>query len=261
MALDVIELQAFYASPLGQVARRILSARLRSPFGRIFAASRSPASAMPTPISPIFRDEAERAIALMPASARRRRSGRARALRLGARRSFPAAFGRCFARSRDHRSRARGLRQSARAPHGGLADAEARRPDHRHRAEPARALGSARHDAFRPGPALQPRPAHRSFARGARSRPSSRTEALFVPPLDRALILRSAVAFERDRPCLSLAFRRHPSDRGREAGLSRAAGLASAREPGALRADVRTDRSLAALHLPPGSGFCPRPAP
>ena len=67
MALDVIQLQAFYASPLGQVARRILSARLRSlwPDLRGFAlAGVGYASAY----LPIFRDETDRTIALMPAA-------------------------------------------------------------------------------------------------------------------------------------------------------------------------------------------------
>ena len=65
MALDVIQLQAFYASPLGQVARRILSARLRSlwPDLRGFAlAGVGYASAY----LPIFRDETGRAKALRP---------------------------------------------------------------------------------------------------------------------------------------------------------------------------------------------------
>ena len=67
MALDVIDLQTFYASPVGQVARRILSARLRS----IWPDLRGQALAgigYANAYLAIFRDEAERAIALMPAT-------------------------------------------------------------------------------------------------------------------------------------------------------------------------------------------------
>src|SRR3984893_19065781 len=67
MALDVIDLQAFYASPVGQVPRRILSARLRSiwPDLRGYALA---GIGYGSAYLAIFRDEAERVIALMPAT-------------------------------------------------------------------------------------------------------------------------------------------------------------------------------------------------
>jgi SAM-dependent methyltransferase len=204
MALDVIQLQVFYASPLGQVARRILSARLRSlwPDLRGFAlAGVGYASAY----LPIFRDETDRTIALMPAA-----QGVAVWPRQG-----PSASA---------------LIDPLMLP---LGDASLDRAIIVHALEASgnpKELLSEIWQTLKPGgriiviapnrrglwarldttPFGQGQPFSRAqltgLLREALFTPEVSTEALFVPPLNRALILRSAVAFERAGHALSLPF-------------------------------------------------------
>jgi SAM-dependent methyltransferase len=197
MALDVIDLQAFYASPVGQVARRILSARLRSiwPDLRGYALA---GIGYGSAYLAIFRDEAERVIALMPAT-----QGVAIWPRTG-----PSASA---------------LVDPFLLP---LADASLDRVIIVH----ARELLSEIWQTLKPGgriiviapnrrglwarldttPFGQGQPFSRGqltgLLREALFTPELWTEALFVPPLNRALILRSAVAFERTGHALSLPF-------------------------------------------------------
>jgi len=204
MALDVVELQAFYGSPVGQVARRILSARLRSiwPDLRGFAlAGVGYANAYLT----IFRDEAERTVALMPAA-----QGVAVWPRTG-----PSASA---------------LVDPVLLP---LGEASLDRVLLVHALEACgnpRELLSEVWQALKPGgriiviapnrrglwarldttPFGQGQPFSRAqltgLLREALFTPELWTEALFVPPLNRALFLRSAVAFERTGHALSLPF-------------------------------------------------------
>jgi len=204
MALDVIDLQTFYASPVGQVARRILSARLRS----IWPDLRGQALAgigYANAYLAIFRDEAERAIALMPAT-----QGVTIWPRTG-----PSASA---------------LVDPFLLP---LGDASLDRVIIVHALETCgnpRELLSEVWQALKPGgriiamapnrrglwarldttPFGQGQPFSRAqltgLLREALFTPELWTEALFVPPLDRALVLRSAVAFERTGHALSLPF-------------------------------------------------------
>jgi SAM-dependent methyltransferase len=204
MALDVIQLQAFYASPLGQVARRILSARLRFiwPDLRDFAVA---GVGYASTYLAIFRDEAERAIALMPAT-----QGVAVWPRNG-----PSASA---------------LVDPLLLP---LGDASLDRVIIVHALETCgnpRELLSEVWQTLKPGgriiviapnrrglwarldttPFGQGQPFSRAqltgLLREALFTPELQTEALFVPPLNRGLILRSAVAFERTGHALSLPF-------------------------------------------------------
>ena len=66
MHLDAVDLKAFYASPLGQVARRLLGARLKSRFGNLKNA-RVFGLGFATPYLGAIRSEADVLGALMPA--------------------------------------------------------------------------------------------------------------------------------------------------------------------------------------------------
>jgi SAM-dependent methyltransferase len=204
MALDVIDLQAFYASPVGQVARRILSARLRSiwPDLRGFAVA---GIGYPNAYLAIWRDEAERTIALMPAS---------QGVTIWPRNGPSAST----------------LVDPYLLP---LSDASLDRVVIVHALEvtgnPRELLGEI-WQTLKPGgriiviapnrrglwarldttPFGQGQPFSRAqltgLLREASFTPELWTEALFVPPFDRALILRSAIAFERTGHALSLPF-------------------------------------------------------
>ncbi|SDR61928.1 Methyltransferase domain-containing protein [Rhizobiales bacterium GAS191] len=204
MALDVIDLQTFYGSPVGQVARRILSARLRS----IWPDLRGQALAgigYANAYLAIFRDEAERTLALMPAS-----QGVTIWPRTG-----PSASA---------------LVDPFLLP---LSDDSLDRVIIVHALEVCgnpRELLSEIWQTLKPGgriiviapnrrglwarldttPFGQGQPFSRAqltgLLREALFTPELWTEALFVPPLNRALVLRSAVAFERTGHALSLPF-------------------------------------------------------
>lgn len=204
MALDVIQLQAFYSSPLGQVARRILSARLRSiwPDLRGFAlAGVGYASAY----LPIFREEAERAVALMPAT-----QGVAIWPRQGPSSSAlidPLLLPLSDA-SLDRVIIVHALEASG-SPKELLSEIwQTLKPGGRIIViAPNRRGLWARLDTT---PFGQGQPFSRAqltgLLRESLFTPEVTTEALFVPPLNRALILRSAVAFERAGHALSLPF-------------------------------------------------------
>jgi len=204
MALDVIQLQAFYSSPLGQVARRILSARLRSiwPDLRGFAlAGVGYASAY----LPIFREEAERAVALMPAT-----QGVAIWPRQGPSSSAlidPLLLPLSDA-SLDRVIIVHALEASG-SPKELLSEIwQTLKPGGRIIViAPNRRGLWARLDTT---PFGQGQPFSRAqltgLLRESLFTPEITTEALFVPPLNRALILRSAVAFERAGHALSLPF-------------------------------------------------------
>jgi SAM-dependent methyltransferase len=66
MHLDVVDLKEFYASPLGQVVRRILNARLRARWGRL-SGLRVFGLGYACPYLGAFREEAKGLAALMPA--------------------------------------------------------------------------------------------------------------------------------------------------------------------------------------------------
>jgi SAM-dependent methyltransferase len=66
MSLDVVDLREFYHRPLGQVARRVLRAKLRARFSDVVGL-RVLGVGFATPFMGVFREEAERVLAFMPA--------------------------------------------------------------------------------------------------------------------------------------------------------------------------------------------------
>jgi len=67
MSLDVVDLRAFYAQPLGTVARRFISRGIRARWKDIHGL-RVVGVGYPTPYLGLFREEAERCLAFMPAA-------------------------------------------------------------------------------------------------------------------------------------------------------------------------------------------------
>ncbi|MEQ1888459.1 MAG: methyltransferase domain-containing protein [Alphaproteobacteria bacterium] len=67
MHLDVIDLHAFYSSPLGHAARRAIGQKIRQIWPNLAGQSLLGMGYAP-PYLPLFQDEASRALALMPAS-------------------------------------------------------------------------------------------------------------------------------------------------------------------------------------------------
>ncbi|MGA8172832.1 MAG: methyltransferase domain-containing protein [Methylocystis sp.] len=68
MSLDVVDLRAFYDSPLGEVARRLVSRVLRARWERQTAGLRLLGVGYATPYLEDFKGQAERALAFMPAA-------------------------------------------------------------------------------------------------------------------------------------------------------------------------------------------------
>jgi SAM-dependent methyltransferase len=66
MSMDVVDLRAFYHGRLGQVARRILRAKLRARFPDV-TGLRVLGAGFAAPFLGVFREEAERVLAFMPA--------------------------------------------------------------------------------------------------------------------------------------------------------------------------------------------------
>lgn len=66
MSLDVVDLREFYHRPLGQVARRVLRAKMRGRFDDV-TGLRVLGAGFATPFLGVFRDEAGRVMAFMPA--------------------------------------------------------------------------------------------------------------------------------------------------------------------------------------------------
>jgi SAM-dependent methyltransferase len=204
MAPDVIDLQAFYASALGQVARRILSARLRSIWPDVRGLAVAGIGYAPSYLS-LFREEAERVVAFMPAAQGacvwpRQGPCAAALVDPGLLPVGDASLDRIlvvhaletFGNPRDLLSEA----WQALKPGGRLLVVV-----------PSRRGLWARLDTT---PFGQGQPFSRAqltgLLREAMFTPELWTEALFVPPFHRALILRLAIPFERAGHALSLPF-------------------------------------------------------
>src|SRR5881392_321806 len=67
MSLDVVDLRNFYAQPLGTVARRFVSRGIRARWSNT-RAQRIAGIGYATPYLGLFREEAERCLAFMPAA-------------------------------------------------------------------------------------------------------------------------------------------------------------------------------------------------
>ncbi len=67
MSIDVVDLRNFYAQPLGVAARRFISRGIRARFADLRGA-RVLGVGYPTPYLGLFREEAERSLAFMPAA-------------------------------------------------------------------------------------------------------------------------------------------------------------------------------------------------
>src|SRR5438552_8301369 len=67
MSLDVVDLRNFYAQPLGTVARRFVSRGIRARWGDT-RGQRIAGVGYATPYLGLFREEAERCLAFMPAA-------------------------------------------------------------------------------------------------------------------------------------------------------------------------------------------------
>jgi SAM-dependent methyltransferase len=204
MALDVIDLQTFYASPVGQVARRILSARLRSIWPDLRGLSLAGIGYANAYLT-MFRDEAERVIALMPATQGVTiwpRAGPSASVLVD---PFLLPLGDA---SLDRMIIVHALEVCGN-PRDLLTEVwQTLKPGGRIIViAPNRRGLWARLDTT---PFGQGQPFSRAqltgLLREALFTPELWTEALFVPPIDRALILRSAVAFERTGHALSLPF-------------------------------------------------------
>src|SRR5437588_6211795 len=75
MSLDVVDLRNFYAQPLGTVARRFVSRGIRLRWSDT-RAQRIAGIGYATPYLGLFREEAERCLAFMPAAQGDRKSTR-----------------------------------------------------------------------------------------------------------------------------------------------------------------------------------------
>ena len=67
MSLDVVDLRNFYAQPLGVVARRFVGRGIRARWPDL-RGQRVAGIGYPTPYLGLFREEAERCLAFMPAA-------------------------------------------------------------------------------------------------------------------------------------------------------------------------------------------------
>lgn len=195
MALDVVDLRDFYARPLGEIARRILRAKLRARWPSVDGL-RVLGFGYATPYLGVFRGEAERLIAFSPAQqgviAWPETPPQSSALVEGDMWPLPdAAVDRIVAVHALETSDAAGelLREAWRclAPGGRLIVVA-----------PNRRGAWAQTDAT---PFGHGRPFSRSqltdLLREAMFTPEGWDEALFMWPVERGLLLRSAFAFER----------------------------------------------------------------
>ena len=205
MSLDVVDLRNFYAQPLGTVARRFVSRGIRSALEPIRARSGSPGIGYATPYLGLFREEAERCLAFMPAAQGvvKWPSARPTLTALVEELDLPladAAVDRVLlvhALEMSHDAEAM-LREVWRVLARGRA-AACRDP------EPARRVGAHRHDAVRPWPALFAFADHHAVARDLVH--ADRLGRSAVRAADRARwFLRSAVAWERTGATLSAPF-------------------------------------------------------
>lgn len=195
MALDVVDLRDFYARPLGELARRILRAKLRARWPDVRGA-RVLGVGFATPYLGVFRDDAERLLAFCPAQMGvaawpPERPNAASLVEDGMWPLPDAAVDRIIAAHalETSESAADLLREAWRclAPGGRLIAIA-----------PNRRGAWAQSDAT---PFGHGRPFSRSqltdLLREALFAPEGWDEALFMPPMERRLMLRSALAFER----------------------------------------------------------------
>lgn len=195
MALDVVDLRDFYARPLGEIARRILRGKLRARWPDV-RGQRVLGIGYATPYLGVFRDDAERLLAFCPA-------------------------GMGVAPWPDGRPNAAALVDDGMWP---LPDASADRIVATHALETSDSAVETLREAWRclaPGGRLiviapnrrgawakvdttpfgHGRPFSRSqltdVLKEALFAPEGWDEALFMPPMERGLMLRSAFAFER----------------------------------------------------------------
>ena len=206
MSLDVVDLRNFYGQRLGMVARRFVGRGIRARCGATRAACACSASAMPTPYLGLFREEAERCLAFMPAAqgvvkwptdaADAGRAGRRIRVAAARRRGRPRAAGAC-AGNDARRGRRCCARRGACWRRGGRLLAVV----------PNRRGLWARMDTT---PFGHGRPYSRSqikqLLRETWFTPTGWSEALYVPPVARGWFLRSAVAWERTGATLSAPF-------------------------------------------------------
>ncbi|WP_222876247.1 methyltransferase domain-containing protein [Terrihabitans soli] len=195
MSMDVVDLRAFYHGRLGQVARRILRAKLRARFADV-AGLRVLGAGFAAPFLGIFRDEAERVLAFMPAEqgVMDWQSGRGAASALVEEEIWPlpdAAVDRIvLIHALENADNPREvLRECWRclAPGGKLIVVVPNRQGAWSRLETT--------------PFGHGRPYSRSqltnLLREAQFAPVNWTEALMFPPIDRGMVVRSAVWLER----------------------------------------------------------------
>ena len=151
--MDVVDLRNFYAQRLGTVARRFIGRGIRARWADT-ASLRVLGIGYATPYLGLFREEAERCLALMPApqGVVRWPSSKPALAALVEEDDLPLTdaavdrvlLGACAGK----------LGRPGRAAARSLAGAGRRRPIARRGAEPARTLGAHGHDAVRPRPAL-----------------------------------------------------------------------------------------------------------
>ena len=219
MSNDVVDLRNFYAQRLGTVARRFVGRGIRS-LWKDTRGQRVLGIGYATPYLGLFREEAERCLAFMPAA-----QGVVK---------WPSASPALVA-----------LVDEYELP---LPDAAVDRVLLVHALEMSHDAGSLLREIWRvlsaggrvlavvpnrrglwaridTTPFGHGRPYSRSqithLLREAWFTPTSWGEALYMPPVSRGWFLRSAVAWERTGATIARAFRRRPSGRGDQAGLSR----------------------------------------
>jgi SAM-dependent methyltransferase len=195
MSMDVVDLRSFYHGRLGQVARRILRAKLRARFADV-TGLRVLGAGFAAPFLGIFRDEAERVLAFMPAEqgVMDWQSGRGAASALVEEDIWPlpdAAVDRIvLVHALENADNPRELlRECWRclAPGGKLIAVVPNRRGAWSRME-ATPFGHGR--PYSRGQLT-------NLLRDAQFAPVNWTEALMFPPIDRGMVLRSAVWLER----------------------------------------------------------------
>ncbi len=195
MSMDVVDLRSFYHGRLGQVARRILRAKLRARFADV-AGLRVLGAGFAAPFLGVFRDEAERVLAFMPAEqgVMDWQSGRGAASALVEEETWPlpdAAVDRIvLIHALENADNPRDLlRECWRclAPGGKLIAIVPNRRGAWSRME-ATPFGHGR--PYSRGQLT-------NLLRDAQFAPVNWTEALMFPPINRGVVLRSAVWLER----------------------------------------------------------------
>ena len=164
MSIDVIDLRSFYSSSLGEVARRVVHKIVRQRFSNCSGYSILGVG-YATPYLEVFREEAVRVLAFMPAEqgvVNWPASGLSSSALVETNRDALAKF---LHRPGARHPCARNHRTSARSPCRNLADFNARRAGRRRGAVPFGPLGAARPDAVRAWTALFARPIGRTAAR------------------------------------------------------------------------------------------------